>query len=131
MVYIIRKNLEQNLARLTLVFFISMGVKSCIYSPIRRYEGITKSMNEVAAFQSGGIADINNDGTLSEEEKRVRENFYEECKNNFCALGSKFNSSKAFFAGIQIAASARPSKQTFFLKRKKPYLQRSFHFHKN
>ncbi|KHO51552.1 MAG: hypothetical protein QT08_C0026G0011 [archaeon GW2011_AR17] len=87
MVYIIRKNLEQNLARLTLVFFISMGVKSCIYSPIRRYEGITKSMNEVAAFQSGGIADINNDGTLSEEEKRVRDNFYEECKNNFFEIG--------------------------------------------
>src|SRR3989338_4868388 len=90
MVYIIRKNLEQNLARLTLVFFISMGVKSCIYSSIRRYEGITKSMNEVAAFQSGGIADINNDGTLSEEEKRVRDNFYEECKNNF-SLGLYFS----------------------------------------
>ena len=83
----IRETLEEKIGCLMLIVTLGIGVESCIYKPIRLYSGLTKSMKEVSDFQSRGIADKNNDGILSEEERRIRDNFYEECKSHSFEIG--------------------------------------------
>ena len=89
--YNLRKTLEKNLGFLAFITMMGMGVKHCIYIPIIKYEGITNSQKEGIDFLSGYIADRNSDGILSKEERRVRDNFYEECKNNFFEIGFACN----------------------------------------
>ena len=76
-----RESLEGKIVGIGLVLTFSYGIHQCIYKPFITSRALTKSHHEVFDFDTEEIADLNKNGFLSEEEKRIQNKIYEECRS--------------------------------------------------